>query len=82
MTEKDLAELSELGIDVSKITPEAILRVHLINIGVGIIMLLIGGYLLFKTRKEKKSGKKTAGWILIGIGSTVCLIHIVQIFFS
>jgi hypothetical protein len=78
MADKDLEELRVLGVDISKITPEEIFKVHMLNIGVGILMLLIGSFLLFNTRKEKKSGKKTAEWILIGIGITVCLVHVVQ----
>lgn len=78
MTGKALEELHALGIYPDTVTSAEIFKVHMLNIGVAAVMLLIGTLLLFITRKETDSGKKIAGWILIGLGFTVAAVHIIQ----
>ena len=80
MTDEDLEMLEQFGIDVEQlIAPEAMFRMHLLNIFIGVIMLAIGICLLCKTRKQKEnSGKKIAGWILAGMGVTVAITHTIQ----
>lgn len=80
MTDDDLEMLEQFGIDVEQLTtPEAMFRMHLFNIFTGIIMLVIGIFLLYRTRKQRESsGKKIAGWILAGLGVTVTITHTIQ----
>jgi len=78
MSTEDLEELAKAGVDIESITPESIFRVHLMNIGAGVLMILAGGFLLYQTRKQKGSGKKTAGWILLALGFSVMAVHIIQ----
>lgn len=73
MDDKDLDFLKEMGVD-----PETVFQMHIINIAVAVIMIGLGAFLLFKSRKQKSSGKKTAGWILIGLGTIVTLTHVIQ----
>ena len=85
MKDEDLEMLEELGndlgMDIEKFTsPEAMFTMHLINIAFGLIMVVIGVFLLFKTRQQKEnSGKKIAGWILTGLGVVIMISHIIQI---
>lgn len=79
MSKEDLEELANLGVDIERITPESILQVHLMNIGAGVLMILAGGFLLYRTRKQKSGGKKTAGWILLALGFSVTAVHVIQI---
>ncbi|MGL6201183.1 MAG: hypothetical protein ACRC3H_19860 [Lachnospiraceae bacterium] len=81
MTPEELEELADLGVDIESITPESIFRVHLMNIGAGILMVLIGVFLLLRTKK-KRGGKRTAGWILLAIGISVIGVHVMQMIFS
>lgn len=81
MTPEELEELADFGVDIESITPESIFRVHLMNIGAGILMVLIGVFLLLRT-KQKGSGKRTAGWILLTIGISVVGVHVIQMIFS
>lgn len=78
MKSEEMQELTDLGVDISSITPESIFRVHLMNIGAGVLMMLIGGFLLYRTRKQKSSGKKTPGWILLALGFSITAIHVIQ----
>ena len=84
MTDEDLEMLEQFGIDVDKLTaPEAMFRMHLFNIITGVIMLVIGILLLCRSRKQREnSGKKIAGWILVGLGVTVTITHTIQMILS
>ena len=54
---------------------------HIFNIIAGVVMLVIGGILLFTVRKQKVGGgKRVAGWILIGLGALALVTHMIQIF--
>lgn len=80
MEDKDLDFLKEMGFDPKTLTisPETIFQMHMINIAVAVIMIAIGAFLVHKSKKQKSSGKKTAGWILIGLGTVITLTHCIQ----
>ena len=59
----------------------SISAMHIFNIIAGVVMLVIGGILLFTVRKQKVGGgKRVAGWILIGLGALALVTHVFQIF--
>ena len=81
MSKEKLNELENLGFDIKSITPETIFHVHLMNIVSGMAMIAVGIFLLYRTRKQKSSGKKTVGFILIRLGIAVSVVHILQMIF-
>ena len=55
-------------------------EMHILNIGVGILLMIIGGALIFTVRnQERGGGKRVAGWILLCLGVVVTVLHILRI---
>jgi len=83
MSDNGLKFLEGLGIDPEAfgITDSAIYWSGILNLVTGLIMLVIGAILLYRTRKLKNCNKKTAGWILIGLGTLITLSRVVQMVF-
>ena len=53
---------------------------HILNIGAGILLMIIGGALLFTMRKQERGGgKRVTGWILLGLGLVITVLHIIRI---
>ena len=53
---------------------------HIFNISLAAVMIIIGIFLVYKTRNIKqKSGKKIAGWILLILGVLTLLTHVIQL---
>jgi len=81
MGEKERELIEKFGFDLSEFdfSSEAMFKMHLLNIVTGAAMLVVGGILLFKTRKQKNGGgKRIAGWILVGLGAAVTITHTIQ----
>lgn len=52
---------------------------HIFNISVAVVMIVIGGILVYQTCKiTKKSSKKIAGWILLILGALTLITHVIQ----
>lgn len=76
---RNLMEKAGIDADLFDFSAEAMTRMHIINIIVGVVMMAIGGILLFKIRKQKDDGgKRIAGWILLGLGIATTVAHIIQ----
>ena len=76
---RDLMEKAGVDADLFDFGAEAMTRMHLINIIVGVVMMAIGGVLLFQIRKQKDGGgKRVAGWILLGLGIATTVAHTIQ----
>jgi len=52
-----------------------------INIIVGVLLIAVGIIVLGFSRKQAPKGKKTAGWVCIGIGCLGILSGIIQLLF-
>ena len=66
-------------LDQIEFSAEAIMKVHLFNIAAGILMMVVGGVMLFKIRNQKnRDGKRIASGILIGLGAMATITHIIQ----
>lgn len=52
-----------------------------INIIVGVLLIVVGIIVFRLSRKQSTKGKKTAGWVCIGIGCIGVLSGIVQLLF-
>jgi len=76
---RNLMEKMSVDADLFDFSTEAMNRMHIINIIVGVVMMAIGGILLFKIRKQKEGGgKRVAGWILLGLGIVTTVSHVIQ----
>ena len=78
---QSLIEKMEGDPNLPEFSAATVSTMHIFNIIVGIVMLVIGGILLFTVRKQKVGGgKRVAGWILVGLGCITTVTHILQIF--
>ena len=52
-----------------------------INIIVGVLLIAVGIIMFVLSRKQSSKGKRTAGWICIGIGCLGVLSGVIQLLF-
>ena len=53
-----------------------------INIIVGVLLIAVGIIMFVLSRKQSSKGKRTAGWVCIGIGCLGFLSGVIQLLFS
>lgn len=73
MTDKELKEMNDLGIPFLQVdNPQ---NVFLINLAIGILLILIG---LFLLKKSKLKHKSIIGWLFVATGLTACFTRIIE----
>lgn len=73
MTDTELKEMDDLGIPFFHVdNPQS---VFFINLAIGILLILIGLFLLSKSKLKHKS---VIGWLFVATGLTVCFTKIIE----
>lgn len=73
MTSNELKEMNDLGIPFFHVdNPQSVIY---INLAMGVLLILIG---LFLLKKSKLKHKSVIGWLFVAMGLTACFTRIIE----